>query len=145
VILPFQRPGPAGRAKLPRRGASLVEFALVAPVFILFVMGIIELGRVLMVQHLLTNAARQGCRVGVIGGTSTPTISSTSLQSLSSQGVSASRASVQVNDGSADASTAKSGDEITVMISVPMSDISWVPLPAYSSGTLTGRYTLRRE
>lgn len=145
MILHLKRPGTVGHAGSPRCGASLIEFALVAPVFVLLVMGIIELGRVLMVQHLLTNAARQGCRVGVIGGTSTQTISSTSLQALSSQGVPSVQATVQVNDGSADASTANSGDEITVIISVPMSAISWVPLPAHSSGTLTGRYTLRRE
>ena len=111
----------------------------------MLVMGIIELGRVLMVQHLMTNAARQACRVGVLGGTSTQSISATALQALTSQGVTSTQATVQVNDGSADASTAKSGDEITVIVSVPMSNISWVPLPAYSSGTVTGRYTLRRE
>ena len=145
MILHLTRPGTAGHTGSSRRGASLIEFALVAPVFILLVMGIIELGRVLMVQHLMTNAARQGCRVGVIGGTSTQTISSKSLQALSSQGVPSVQATVQVNHGSADASTAKSGDEVTVIISAPMSAISWVPLPGYSSGTLTGRYTLRRE
>ena len=145
MILRLTRPRTVGHAGSSRRGASLIEFSLVAPVFILLVMGIIELGRVLMVQHLMTNAARQGCRVGVIGGTSTQTISSKSLQALSTQGVPSVQASVQVNDGSADASTAKSGDEITVIVSVPMKTISWVPFPGYSSGTLTARYTLRHE
>ena len=145
MILRLMRSGSVGPAGVARRAASLIEFSLVAPVFILLVMGIIELGRVLMVQHLMTNAARQACRVGVIGGTPTQTISSTALQALTSQGVTSSQATVQVNDGSADASTAKSGDEITVIVSAPMSNISWLPFPAYSSGTLTGRYTLRRE
>ena len=45
-----------------RRAATAVEFAVVAPVFFLFVLGFIELGRGYMVQHLMTNAARQGCR-----------------------------------------------------------------------------------
>ena len=46
----------------------MVEFAIIAPVFFVFVLGLVELGRGLMVQHLLTNAARQGCRLGVIEG-----------------------------------------------------------------------------
>ncbi len=45
-----------------RRGATLVEFAVVAPVLFLFVFGIIEFGRLLMVQQAMTNAARESCR-----------------------------------------------------------------------------------
>lgn len=35
---------------------------MVAPVLFLFVFGIIEIGRMLMVRQALTNAAREGCR-----------------------------------------------------------------------------------
>ena len=45
-----------------RRGAASIEFALVAPIFFLIVFGFIENGRMLMLQHALTNAAREGCR-----------------------------------------------------------------------------------
>src|SRR4051812_4854763 len=96
------RPGPA-RPTTPRRAAASVEFAGVAMVFLLLVLGIIELGRILMVQHLMTNAARQACRVGVIGGPSTATITATATQALASQGVRPTDASVRVNDGMADA------------------------------------------
>ncbi|TFG81694.1 MAG: pilus assembly protein, partial [Chromatiales bacterium] len=46
-------------------GTAAVEFAIVAPVFFLFVFGLIELGRIVMVQQALTNAAREGCRTAV--------------------------------------------------------------------------------
>src|SRR5205807_2703661 len=53
-----------------RQGAVVLEFAIIAPVIFLVVLGIIELCRGLMVSHLLTSAARQGCRIGVIEGKS---------------------------------------------------------------------------
>src|SRR5262245_7320181 len=98
MILRPHSPGSASSVRA-RRAATLVEFAIIAPVFFLIVLGIIELGRILMVQHLMTNAARQACRVGVLSGTSNSTITSTALSVLSSQGVSSSSATVQVNDG----------------------------------------------
>ncbi len=48
-----------------RRGATTVEAAAVLSVFILFVLGIFEYGRFAMVQNLLVNAAREGCRYAV--------------------------------------------------------------------------------
>ena len=38
-----------------RRGATFVEFALVGPVFFLFVFGMIEFGRMVMVQQILVS------------------------------------------------------------------------------------------
>src|SRR4051812_47359519 len=55
-----------GSCRLNRRGAAVVEFAVVSPVFFLLVFGMIEYGRMVMVQQLLTNAAREGARVGVL-------------------------------------------------------------------------------
>src|SRR5688572_16558794 len=49
-----------------RRGAAVVEFAIVAPIFFLLIFGMIEFGRVVMVQQLLTNASREGARLGVL-------------------------------------------------------------------------------
>src|SRR5688500_15994169 len=46
-----------------RRGVAAVEFALVAIPFVLFVFGTLEFGRVIMMKHLLTNAAREGARL----------------------------------------------------------------------------------
>ena len=51
-----------------RRGASAVEMAVIAPVFLTLVLGIIESSRLGMVSQLLTTAVREGCRVAVING-----------------------------------------------------------------------------
>ncbi|WP_113719564.1 TadE/TadG family type IV pilus assembly protein [Arthrobacter dokdonensis] len=49
------------------RGAAAVEFALVVPVLLLLLFGIIEFGRVYNAQIELTGAAREGARVMAIG------------------------------------------------------------------------------
>lgn len=45
------------------RGAAAVEFALVLPILLLLVIGILEFGRAYHVQTTLSNAARDGVRV----------------------------------------------------------------------------------
>jgi Flp pilus assembly protein TadG len=44
------------------RGAAAVEFALILPLVLLLVFGIIDFGRVLNLQITLTSAAREGAR-----------------------------------------------------------------------------------
>lgn len=51
------------------RGAVAVEFALLAPVLIMIVLGIMEFGRAYNVQVTLTNAAREGARSMAINNT----------------------------------------------------------------------------
>ena len=48
------------------RGAAAVEFALILPVLILLVMGLIEYSRVFNIQISLSNAAREGARTMAI-------------------------------------------------------------------------------
>ncbi len=46
-----------------KNGQSVVEFALVLPLFVLFIVGIFELGRAFFAFISITNAAREGARV----------------------------------------------------------------------------------
>ncbi len=131
--------------KAGRRAATAVEFTFLAPVIFLMLLGIIELGRGLMVKHLLTHAARQGCRLGIIEGKSTADIANAVTAALAPSGIASDTVSVQVNDNMADAITAKDGDEITVVVTVPVSQVTWLPGGKYLSGNLSGQYTLRRE
>lgn len=55
------RRSPAGRAGDPR-GQALPEFALVLPIFLLVVFGIVQLGFLLAGQNGLSNAAREAAR-----------------------------------------------------------------------------------
>jgi Flp pilus assembly protein TadG len=49
------------------RGAAAVEFALVLPLLLLIVFGIIDFGRALNAQITLTQAAREGARLDALG------------------------------------------------------------------------------
>jgi Flp pilus assembly protein TadG len=48
------------RSPRGRRGASVVEAALVLPLVLIFLLGILEYGRYVMTLQVLTNAAREG-------------------------------------------------------------------------------------
>lgn len=48
----------------PRRGAAAIEFALVAPVMLLMVSGVIEWGRYTNQQQVVLHAVREGARMG---------------------------------------------------------------------------------
>jgi len=52
--------------KPARRGLSLVETAIVSSVFFMFIFGILEYGRYVMVRNVLENAAREGARFAVV-------------------------------------------------------------------------------
>ncbi len=54
------------------RAAAIVEFAVVSPLLLAILFGIIEYGYVFMVRQTLTNAAREGCRIAVLQTTVSP-------------------------------------------------------------------------
>ena len=47
-----------------QRGAAAVEFALVAPLLLLLILGMIDWGWHMFVSQVMTNAAREGARAG---------------------------------------------------------------------------------
>lgn len=52
--------------KPDEKGVSAVEFALLLPVLVLIIFVIIEGGLVLYNQQVITNASREGARVGIL-------------------------------------------------------------------------------
>jgi Flp pilus assembly protein TadG len=50
-----------------RRGAAAVEFAVVMPLLLLLLLGTWEVGRLVQVDAILSNAAREGARVAAQG------------------------------------------------------------------------------
>lgn len=47
-------------------GQTLVEFALILPIFVLVLMGIFDFGRAIYAYNTINNAARQAVRVGIV-------------------------------------------------------------------------------
>ena len=56
------------KANNNENGASVVEFAVVLPLLLLLLFGIIEFGIILFDQAMLTNASREGARAGIVAG-----------------------------------------------------------------------------
>ena len=54
--------------KLNERGAAAAEFALLLPVFLMILFGIIEFGMIMYGREVVTNAAREGARAGIVQG-----------------------------------------------------------------------------
>lgn len=53
--------------KRNEKGQGLVEFALVLPLLLLLLLGIIQFGIIFSSQIAITNAAREGARVAAVG------------------------------------------------------------------------------
>ena len=49
-----------------QRGASAVEFAIILPLLVVFMFGIIEFGLVLYDKAVVTNASREAARAGIV-------------------------------------------------------------------------------
>lgn len=121
-----------------RRGAALVEFAIVAPVFFLIILGIVEFGRMLMVQQILTNASREGARRAIVEGVTQSEVETQVNNYLSNASISG--ATVTVNPG--DLSNLGFGDNVTVSVTVPYDTISWTGSPWFLGGKTLGASTV---
>lgn len=125
-----------------RRGAAAVEFAFVAPVFFLLVFGMIEFGRMVMVQQLLTNASREGARMGVLDGSTTSSVTSAVTTYLTNSSINGATVAVSPSPPS----SAGYGQPVTVTVTIPFSQVSWLPSPMFLGGrTMSASSVMRRE
>ncbi len=63
-----------------QRGAAAVEFALVLPLLLLIMFGIVEFGVAFYDKAMITNASREGARAGVV--LKSPKATSTDIQNV---------------------------------------------------------------
>jgi Flp pilus assembly protein TadG len=109
----------------------------------MMVFGMIEFGRAIMVQQILTNAAREGARIAVLDATTPTQITSQVTTYLAKGGISG--ATVTLDP--ATPSTAADGDPVTVSVSIPFSTVSWLPAPMFiaANKNLVAKSVMRRE
>jgi Flp pilus assembly protein TadG len=125
-----------------RTGAAVVEFAVVLPLFFLLVMGGIELGRAMLVRHSLEEAARAGCRLAVARGGTTADVKSIVTEAMNITSITG--YTVTVNPDPPTSAAAKA--PVTVSVSAPYNNVSWVPVPAFMGGkTIIGRCVMPAE
>jgi Flp pilus assembly protein TadG len=128
---------------MKRRGASAVEFAVVAPVLFLMIFGMIEYGRLIMVQQIITNASREGAREAVLDGATSTSV--TDQVRIYLQGTSIDPNDVAVAFNVAP-QTATAGNPVTVTLTIDFNQVSWLPGQWFlSNTTMRAQTTMRRE
>jgi hypothetical protein len=137
-----------------RCGAALVEMAIVLPVFLMVVWGIIEFGRGMMVANMVTNAAREGARLAVIDG-NTNTDVQNAISTFLQQAINVSPGDITVTIGIDEApgnpdplnqiASAEPRDLINIVVSVPFDSVSYIPGDYLSGKSLVGRASMRHE
>jgi Flp pilus assembly protein TadG len=132
-------------------GISSVEFAIILPVLLLLVFGMIQFGLGFWLTQIITNGAREGARYGVV--VSDPPISDSDVTArvtsyLNSSGVDASRATIAVayTDGGSPVGYAAcaSGCEVDVQVSMPAINLVPALFPLFPA-TLTAQAVMRHE
>ena len=150
--IPTQRRSPPARGK--RRGAAVVEFAVVAIVLGIVVAGMVELGRGMAVKSILTDAGREGANTGIttnktysdIWNAVDKILSANQLPATLSNGKAQLTVSVAVWDAKkqtykpdvvVNASTFAPNqyDKVSVQVAVNATDISWLYLN-YTNGRM---------
>lgn len=121
----------------------MVEFAVVAPLFFLFLLfPMIEVGRMVMVKQVITNASREGARIGVLDGATTADVTSAVNNYLSSAGVQGATVTVTPDP----LSSAGYDAQVTVTVSVNFNQVSWLPSPMFlGEQNLSAVTVMRRE
>lgn len=71
------------------RGAELIEFALVFPILLLVVLGILDFGMLFQRYEVLTNATREGARVAILDGYAEADVQARVTQYLAASGLTA--------------------------------------------------------
>lgn len=116
---------PRRKTAQSRRGATAVEFALVAPVLFFLVLGMFQFGGLMMVQNVLTAAAREGTRVAALSTTTSsgPVIAAVEDR-LSRGGVDPNLITIAVDPSSF--SGLSQGDEVRVTVSGQTSQLAFL-------------------
>ena len=126
-------------------GTLAVEFALLLPLLVTLIGGIIEFGFALYLQGVITNASREAARAGIVIGIPRPTaeeITNVGLAYLTNLGANCTASCISVTGAQGN-----SGDDLTVRVDVPY---EFVILPSFMQGfvgniTLSARTIMKQE
>ncbi len=137
-------------AKKTRSGAAIVEFAVIAPVLFLVMLGIIEFGRAFMVSQLVTNGTRDAARTAVVEGSTNAAVKQKLEQFLAdTTGINAADVTVTITVDNPDAgnevANAVAGDACTVEAVIPFSKVQYISAVFLGGKNLRSQATMRHE
>jgi Flp pilus assembly protein TadG len=122
-----------------RLAAVVVEFAICAPILFLFFFASLEFSRVNMIRQSVENAVYEGARRGIVPGATAANCRASAQLVLNS--ISATGATITVIPSV----ITKDTPEVTVAVTVPVNNNSWV-IPVFFEGrNISSSMTLRRE
>lgn len=127
------------RLRPKRRGAVAVEFAIVVPILFLFFFAGFEFMRVSMVRHTVDNAVYEGARRGIIPGSTNAEVRSEAERVLGTIGIDTFNLEVLP------ANITDQTEEVTVRITVPLDENTYVPAKYFLGEELVRELTLQRE
>ena len=115
------------------RGLAAVELAFILPILVLFIVGLWEVGRMVEVQQLLTNAAREGGRQASIGNVNTQGVKDAIKRYLSQNGITTVTDTditvTNLTDASrTDPTQANQLDRFEVVVTIPFTSVRWAVL-----------------
>lgn len=134
-----------------RAGQAMVEFALVVPIFLLLVIGVIEFGRAWNLQQTITDAAREGARRAVVFD---PTLTVAEVQTavkakIQAAGFDSAQATIVWQDCTAactavaDFNALTRGDVLNVQVRMPYRFMFLKPLVNLVNTSANGSLTLQ--
>lgn len=136
-----------------RTGTAIVETAFMLPILLGITFGVVEFGRALMVSNLITNAAREGTRLGIVRGITTAEVQAAVIdQVLKTVGTTITISNVVVEitpypgnpDPNDETANAQTRDLVVVEVNVAYDDVGY--FFRYLAGiTLKGQSAMRHE
>jgi|KNS12BottometaT_FD_k123_180424_1 Flp pilus assembly protein TadG len=137
------------RTETSRRGVAATELALCLPLLVALILGLIECGRAMQVEHMVSTAAREGARMAILEGSTNEEVEEWATDVVvDTLGVDRSEVSVEIgieNTGGDDLEEAESRDECAVTVSVPHSAAAIIGLNIFEGQLASGRAMMRHE
>jgi Flp pilus assembly protein TadG len=114
------------RTRRAHSAQAIVEFAFVAPIFLLVLFGIIEVGRLMIEYTSIANAAREGARRGAIPSYTVTEIQTYTTNFVISVGTAPVVTVQTVRNGSVVTATRETGDDVQVTVSHTFQPLGYV-------------------
>jgi Flp pilus assembly protein TadG len=114
-----------------RPAVAAVELAFCLPIVLVpLMLGIWEVGRIVEVEQVLDNAAREGARQAATGKKTNAQVQQTVLQCVSGAGLNTAGATVTVTNVTSglDAASANQLDSLKVSVTLPYDNVRWTSL-----------------
>lgn len=127
------------RSRRNRKGAAIVETAVVLPILLLMTFAIVDFGRAMMAKQVIVNASREGVRKAVVGGRTQQQVIDATKQYATDNCIKNVNVTLNANPINCEADT-----PITVTVSVRYADIATMGF-FLREATLEASTTMRKE